>query len=91
MRCCLAAPAALQLFACDRAPERVDDSRRVTPKVLERSLEMLGPEPQANVSGELATRAAAKPPRPQPAPAQAPELKKAWLKRISIERAPLSP
>ena len=41
-----AAPSALELLAGDRAPQRVDDSGRLAGDLLDRALQMLGPEPQ---------------------------------------------
>ena len=47
-----AAPSALELLAGDRAPQRIDDQGRLAGDLLDRALQMLGPEPQPRLASE---------------------------------------
>jgi len=50
-----AALAALELLAGDRAPQFIDDSDRLAGDLLDRALQMLGPEPQPALACDGAT------------------------------------
>src|SRR5438270_3562817 len=52
-----ATPATLELFDGNRAPELIDNASRLAGDLLDRALEMLGPEPQARLAGEFGVAA----------------------------------
>src|SRR5439155_12180329 len=52
MRSRISAPATLELLGGDRAPQLIHDARGLTGHIVERALQVLGPQAQANIAGK---------------------------------------